>query len=96
MIGKVMPESDSDLEVGQEGQYRSMHNSPENLGYEGGDEGDSPKDLENGNNNNDGNEYQQVGAPTIGEKKDWASNLQPRLNYLQNILCAPPTKMLIQ
>lgn len=64
LIGKVMPESDSDLEGGQEGQYRSVHNSPENLGYEGGDEGDSPKDLESGNNNN-GNEYQEVGAPTI-------------------------------
>lgn len=68
MIGKIMPESDSDLEAGQEGNYRSLEQSPDNYGYEAGDEGDSPKyqDVEGGvNNNNNVNEYQEVGAPTI-------------------------------
>ena len=74
MIGKIEPESDSDVEtgMGKEGIYRGLEVSPDNHGYEAGDEGDSPKyqDVEaglNNNNNNNANDYQEVGAPTIGE-----------------------------
>merc|ERR1719427_1964481 len=73
MIGKIMPENDSDLEAGQEGHYRSLENSPDNHGYEAGDEGESPKyqDVEGGvGNNNNSNEYQEVGAPTIAPSVD--------------------------
>lgn len=72
MIGKIEPESDSDVEtgMGKEGIYRGLEVSPDNHGYEAGDEGDSPKyqDVEaglNNNNNNNANDYQEVGAPTI-------------------------------
>ena len=54
------------MEQGQDGYYRSLHASPDNKGYEGEDEDDTPKyvDVEAANNNTQ--EYQTLDPPPLG------------------------------